>query len=61
MCIRDSGLSGGQAGAPGEQYLAKRDGELIQLDSTAQESLETGDRLILKTPGGGGFGKPETR
>ena len=55
------GLSGGQAGAPGEQYLAKRDGELIQLDSTAQESLETGDRLILKTPGGGGFGKPETR
>ena len=53
------GLNGGQAGQPGEQHLAKRNGEIIELESTAQESLEVGDRLILKTPGGGGFGKPE--
>ena len=55
------GMSGGQAGSPGEQHLTKRNGETIQLNPTAQESLEAGDRLILKTPGGGGFGKPENQ
>lgn len=39
--------------------MAKRNGENIELGATAQESLNAGDRLILKTPGGGGFGKPE--
>ena len=53
------GMDGGQAGNPGEQRLAKRNGENIELGATAQESLNAGDRLILKTPGGGGFGKPE--
>ena len=53
------GLNGGQAGQPGEQRLAKCNGDIIELEPTAQESLEVGDRLILKTPGGGGFGKPE--
>ena len=50
------GLNGGQAGQPGEQRLAKRDGEEKELASVAQEQLETGDRLIIKTPGGGGWG-----
>lgn len=53
------GINGGQAGESGEQHLAKRSGEKIELDSTAQEVVETGDRLILKTPGGGGFGEPK--
>ena len=53
------GMDGGQAGSPGEQRLAKRNGENIELGATSQESLNAGDRLILKTPGGGGFGKPE--
>ncbi|MED5494569.1 MAG: hydantoinase B/oxoprolinase family protein, partial [Verrucomicrobiota bacterium] len=53
------GMAGGQAGSPGEQRLAKRNGENMELGATSQESLNAGDRLILKTPGGGGFGKPE--
>ena len=51
------GLNGGQAGHPGEQYLAKRNGEEIELASVAQQELEASDRLIMKTPGGGGWGK----
>ena len=54
------GINGGQAGEPGEQHLAKPSGEKIELDSTAQEVVEPGDRLILKTPGGGGFGKQKS-
>ena len=51
------GLNGGQAGHPGEQYLAKRNGEEIELASVAQQELEASDRLIMKTPGGGGWGE----
>jgi 5-oxoprolinase (ATP-hydrolysing) len=52
------GLNGGQAGHHGEQHLAKRTGEIKELPSVAQEELEPGDRLIMKTPGGGGWGTP---
>jgi 5-oxoprolinase (ATP-hydrolysing) len=51
------GLNGGQAGHPGEQHLAKRNGEEIELASGAQLELEASDRLIMKTPGGGGWGE----
>ncbi|MBT7028901.1 MAG: hydantoinase B/oxoprolinase family protein, partial [Verrucomicrobia bacterium] len=51
------GLNGGQAGHPGQQRLAKRSGEETELASVAQQQLNAGDRLTLKTPGGGGWGK----
>ena len=51
------GLNGGQAGHPGEQYLVKRNGEEKELASVTQQELEASDRLIMKTPGGGGWGK----
>ena len=51
------GLNGGQAGHPGEQYLVKRNGEKLELASVTQQELEASDRLIVKTPGGGGWGK----
>ena len=50
------GLDGGSQGTPGEQYLIKKGGNKIKLESFTQKSLETGDRLVIKTPGGGGFG-----
>ena len=53
------GMSGGQSGSPGEQHLTKLDKQTIQLNSTVQVSIDAEDRLILKTPGGGGFGKPK--
>ena len=51
------GLNGGEEGLPGEQYLINNNGNKIKLESITQKSLEPGDRLIIKTPGGGGFGK----
>lgn len=52
------GLQGGEPGKPGEQFVIRKDGRLEQLGSTDGKALEKGDRFILKTPGGGGFGKP---
>ena len=47
------GLSGGLAGRPGRTYLGKR---ILPAKHTLE--LQPGDTLILKTPGGGGHGRP---
>jgi 5-oxoprolinase (ATP-hydrolysing) len=49
------GLNGGQSGHPGQQYLLKHSGGRKELASVTQEELESGDCLIIKTPGGGGW------
>ena len=49
------GLNGGQSGYPGQQHLVKHSGGRKELAFVAQEELESGDRLIIKTPGGGGW------
>ncbi|HEY5894873.1 MAG TPA: hydantoinase B/oxoprolinase family protein [Chthoniobacterales bacterium] len=54
------GIDGGKAGKRGRQYVLKvTTGEQITLGSMASIDLETGDRLIVETPGGGGWGKAE--
>ncbi len=49
------GMEGGEEGKRGENYLEK-DGETFNLGGKAKIKVESGDRLILKTPGGGGWG-----
>ncbi|WP_233199009.1 MULTISPECIES: hydantoinase B/oxoprolinase family protein [Pirellulaceae] len=53
------GLDGGQAGACGENLLQRQKTPVAHLPNTVSMSLSAGDVLILKTPGGGGFGKPD--
>jgi 5-oxoprolinase (ATP-hydrolysing) len=53
------GTSGGLCGLPGEQFLIRQSGEKIDLKSIDSIEAQSGDRLILKTPGGGGAGDPE--
>jgi 5-oxoprolinase (ATP-hydrolysing) len=53
------GISGGLSGLSGEQFLIRQSGEKIDLKSIDSIEAQPGDRLILKTPGGGGAGDPE--
>ncbi|WP_073059376.1 hydantoinase B/oxoprolinase family protein [Fodinibius roseus] len=50
------GLQGGERGKPGEQWVVYKDGRRERLEPVEGRSLDKGDRFILKTPGGGGFG-----
>ena len=59
--IAPFGLAGGGSGQVGENLLIRATGHRVVLDSCAQVDVEPGDRLVILTPGGGGFGdlKPE--
>jgi len=50
------GLEGGEAGASGRQGLVSRDGNRELLAAIEARDVEAGDRLVLETPGGGGWG-----
>jgi N-methylhydantoinase B len=52
------GLSGGEPGACGENILVRR-GEKKRLPGKFHIAVETGDRLLVSTPGGGGFGRAD--
>jgi 5-oxoprolinase (ATP-hydrolysing) len=54
------GLAGGQPGALGCNFLLRHDGTRQQLPGRAQLQVQPGDRLVIETPGGGGFGTPPT-
>lgn len=54
--IQPYGMNGGQPGAAGRQRIIRANGEIVELRAVDQRDVETGDRLILETPGGGGFG-----
>jgi 5-oxoprolinase (ATP-hydrolysing) len=50
------GLSGGKPGKPGAQRLIRADGSVINLKAIDSCTVTPGDRLVLETPGGGGYG-----
>jgi N-methylhydantoinase B/oxoprolinase/acetone carboxylase alpha subunit len=51
------GLAGGGPGARGRQRVVRADGEVVELGPIDGCEVEPGDRLILETPGGGGWGE----
>ena len=58
---RPYGLYGGLPGKPGEYIVLKKDGTKIKLKSKDVVDLDLGDILIIRTPGGGGYGPPQER
>lgn len=52
------GVEGGAPGARGRQRLLCADGRIVELRGIDQAEVEAGDRLVLETPGGGGWGEP---
>ncbi len=55
---RPWGLEGGLEGMPAEYLVAKENGRILRLDSKDSIILDEGDTVIIKTPGGGGYGDP---
>jgi len=53
------GLAGGGPGARGRNAVERRDGTIEELGGRAEVALARGDRLVVETPGGGGYGLPE--
>ena len=54
------GLAGGAPGRPGRQRLLRAGGEVLELSSIDGCEAMPDDRLLLETPGGGGWGRPGT-
>jgi 5-oxoprolinase (ATP-hydrolysing) len=50
------GLEGGAPGKPGCQHIERADGRIEPLGAIDGTTVEAGDRLVMKTPGGGGWG-----
>ena len=51
------GLNGGKDGKAGQQWIERKDGTIDKLSWRDGAELEKGDRFIMHTPGGGGFGE----
>jgi len=60
---RPWGLAGGEAGAPGENWLLPGgdQAEATRLSDKCTIRLRAGDVLRMLTPGGGGWGAPEAQ
>lgn len=50
------GMEGGEPGERGSQRLIRASGEAEELSGIGAFDVEPGDRLVLETPGGGGWG-----
>jgi 5-oxoprolinase (ATP-hydrolysing) len=54
--VAPAGLAGGSPGACGRNYVRRANGRSEELLATATVELDVGDRFIIETPGGGGYG-----
>ncbi|MFD5203357.1 hydantoinase B/oxoprolinase family protein [Streptomyces sp. NPDC058375] len=50
------GAGGGEPGALGEQHIERAGGEVVPLKGCDTAELKAGDVLVVRTPGGGGYG-----
>ena len=53
------GVDGGEPAKPGRNYLQHSDGRRTEFGAQGQIDVEAGDLMVIKTPGGGGFGEGE--
>lgn len=55
------GRAGGTAGAAGIVIERTAEGEEVELPGKGRNEIRPGSRLIMRTPGGGGLGEPQSR
>jgi len=53
------GMSGGGPGKPGRQYRIQQDGTINELPGSGTFSFTAGERIVIETPGGGGWGSSD--
>ena len=53
------GLAGGEDAAPGRTRVERTDGSVEDLGSTGSAHVDAGDVIVIETPGGGGYGRPD--
>ena len=53
------GINDGGEGKPGSVRIERTDGSIDTLTSCSQAEMDTNDCIVIETPGGGGFGKPD--
>ena len=58
--IAPRGLAGGGDALPGRNWVERVDGTIETLSATQSAQMDVGDRFVIETPGGGGFGKEPT-
>ncbi|MEO7814308.1 MAG: hydantoinase B/oxoprolinase family protein [Sphingomicrobium sp.] len=51
------GICGGSDAKAGRNWVERADGRVEMLNATASAEMRVGDRFIIETPGGGGFGE----
>jgi 5-oxoprolinase (ATP-hydrolysing) len=51
------GLQGGEHGRAGRNAVIRKNGAIEEVGATASLQLKKGDRIVIETPGGGGYGK----
>ncbi len=56
--VHPYGMEGGEDGATGKQYIIRKDGNIENLTSIDGCKVYPGDRFVIETPGGGGWGEP---
>lgn len=54
------GMEGGEGGKRGENLWIKEDGRVVNLGGKNTAKMGKGDRIIIQTPGGGGWGKAQS-
>jgi 5-oxoprolinase (ATP-hydrolysing) len=54
--VAPRGLSGGGDALPGRNWVERFDGSIDELTATDAAEMKVGDRFVIETPGGGGFG-----
>jgi N-methylhydantoinase B/oxoprolinase/acetone carboxylase alpha subunit len=55
------GLLGGGPGGMAYSEIRRADGTVEEIRSKIVTTLNKGDRVLIKTPGGGGYGAPAAR
>jgi 5-oxoprolinase (ATP-hydrolysing) len=57
--IPPRGIDGGGDALAGTNWVERKNGTVEILSATASAEMQPGDRFVIETPGGGGFGRSD--